>query len=330
MPLSQSNTTTIPCIEFTGQLTKVTVHEPDAQLQRQVTRSKPTRTRSQVCGFSRRARSRMMTRMATIDFDKVHLSMVTLTYGKEFPKDSDVWKRDKHTMVKALRRRLPDIGIIWKLEPQKRGAPHYHLFLFFPKSHYPKMRDAFLCKDWLALRWAEITGDTSADHIAAGVRVERIRTVNGMMKYASKYIAKNIEHEEHAAMWQNVGHYWGTHNRDAIPEAETTRIEFTNAIEQTAALKVLNDAAADALYFKLSEQYAKDYAESGVEEPDCYFLARVDADAELDRIERDEPWIFENVRQRFMDQDEFLRRWRTQIALLEFQAIKKQIEALAG
>jgi hypothetical protein len=48
-----------------------------------------------------------------------------------------------------LRREFSGCSAIWKLEPQKRGAPHFHLLVW---------GIAFLHYQRLARRWFEIVG----------------------------------------------------------------------------------------------------------------------------------------------------------------------------
>lgn len=56
-------------------------------------------------------------------------NFVTLTYPAKFPTVSRA-KRDLKVFQQRLIRRFPGSGGIWKLEPQERGAPHYHLLIW--------------------------------------------------------------------------------------------------------------------------------------------------------------------------------------------------------
>ena len=86
--------------------------------------------RGVVSRFSYGARRRMQTSLAGIQGQHYQTMLfLTLTYhddwqGREPRKDLDAY-------IKRLRRRHPDLAYVWRLEPQKRLAPHFHLLLFF-------------------------------------------------------------------------------------------------------------------------------------------------------------------------------------------------------
>jgi hypothetical protein len=95
---------------------------------------------------------------------------------------------------------------VWKLEPQRRGAPHFHLLLFGLEEG--------LSKDWLSRSWYEVVGSGDERHLRAGTRVEGIRSWRGVMSYAAKYLGKL---ESLPKDWLGgVGRWWGVHNRGAM------------------------------------------------------------------------------------------------------------------
>jgi len=161
--------------------------------------------RGLIGGFSIKARGRLMNLCARIRRDAPAL-FVTLTYPHTWPADPKVWKRDLDAFGKWLRRQFPGCSAIWKLEPQQRGAPHYHLLVWgIPYLHHTL----------LARRWFEIVGSDDTAHQAAGTRVEAVRSRNGVMRYASKlYMGKDF------AMppgWEKVGRFWGAIGRADLP-----------------------------------------------------------------------------------------------------------------
>jgi hypothetical protein len=130
---------------------------------------------------------------------------LTLTYPGSFSPDPGVWKRDLDVFIKRLRRAYPDAALIWKLEPQKRGAPHFHLLLF-GVEHIPYT--------WLRRAWFEVVGSGDEKHLLAGTRVERVKSWRGVMSYAAKYLGK----VEAAADWPDyVGRWWGVSGRKLLP-----------------------------------------------------------------------------------------------------------------
>ena len=136
-------------------------------------------TRGTIQGFSRASRRRLLARLQEVDQRRLlhRPLMVTLTYPKDWPASPEVWKADLRAFGKRLRRRYPDAAIIWRLEAQERGAPHYHLLVFGVR---------FLPHEWVGQAWAEITGGNAG----ACARVERVRSWRGVVSYASKYLAK--------------------------------------------------------------------------------------------------------------------------------------------
>ena len=81
---------------------------------------------------------------------------------------------------------------IWKLEPQQRGAPHFHLLVWgicFSASSAPCPNCSPIYRPPLfptaVPRWFEIVGNNDPRHLAAGTRVEAVRSRNGVMRYAS-------------------------------------------------------------------------------------------------------------------------------------------------
>jgi hypothetical protein len=132
--------------------------------------------RGRVGDFSVKARGRLMDLCARIRRDAMAL-FVTLTYPRSWAGDPKIWKRDLDAFGKWMRRGFPGCSFIWKLEPQQRGAPHYHLLVWgIPFLHH----------ELLARRWFEVVGSNDPAHLAAGARVEAVRSRRGVMRYAKQ------------------------------------------------------------------------------------------------------------------------------------------------
>ena len=91
-----------------------------------------TAKRSVVSKFSFKSRRRLLIAYAKINKTKLKKpKMLTLTYPSTYSDNFQVWKKNLDEFVAFnLCRLLPNIFVMWKLEPQKRGAPHYHLLIF--------------------------------------------------------------------------------------------------------------------------------------------------------------------------------------------------------
>lgn len=133
------------------------------------------------------------------------LLFVTLTYPANWPGSWSTWKRHLDTWLKRTRRRLPAAAGAWKLEPQTRGAPHFHLLV---------VGASFMAKDWLSRSWYEVVGSGDPKHLAAGTNVQLAHSHRGVVAYAAKYTAK---HQELPDSWQGgVGRWWGIFNRAGL------------------------------------------------------------------------------------------------------------------
>ena len=163
--------------------------------------------RGKVRSFSRRSRTRLMQTMCALPVKHVGRGVlfVTLTYPADYPGEWATWKRQLDTFTKRLRRRLPNSGGVWKLEPQKRGAPHYHMLI---------VGVPFLAKAWLVGAWQAVITTDDQWHKTYGVWVELARSHRGVIAYAAKYTAK---HQALPESWQDgVGRWWGVFGRKQL------------------------------------------------------------------------------------------------------------------
>lgn len=163
--------------------------------------------RSVVTDFSRASRRRLLHTLGRVRRD--HLPVfVTLTYPGSWPASPVEWKRHLDIFAKRLRRAWPGSAFVWKLEPQRRGAPHFHLLLW--GADYSQLRG------WLPGVWYEVVASGDARHLRAGTRVEFIRSWRGVCSYASKYMGKPVMVSDDSS-WVHPGRWWGVVNRDSVP-----------------------------------------------------------------------------------------------------------------
>jgi len=70
-----------------------------------------------------------------------------------------------------MKRAHPEAAAIWKLEPQQRGAPHYHLLLFGIE---------FIPHQVIARWWYEVVGSgDKRHHLVAGISIEAVKSRAG-------------------------------------------------------------------------------------------------------------------------------------------------------
>jgi len=171
--------------------------------------------RGKVAEFSSRSRQRMKRMIAATDMSKLPL-FAHLTYPAEFSHDSKIYKAHLDNFSLRLLRHHPEASFIWKLEFQKRGAPHFHLFVW-------GVGDVEEFKLWLSKTWFEVVASGDVKHLAAGTRVERIASRSKAMAYCSGYASK----DDQTRPGDYVGRYWGACQRKNIPWAKLAHIELT-------------------------------------------------------------------------------------------------------
>lgn len=143
--------------------------------------------------------------------------MVTLTYPGFYSTNGRVVKEHLRRMLQEMYRYADRHGaskktysVFWFLEFQERGAPHFHLLT---TNEYPK--------DWVARTWYRIVNSEDERHLAAGTRIETIKSGRGgMISYVTKYAAKQqqkVVPEE----FSSVGRFWGVSGYRATLSAAT-------------------------------------------------------------------------------------------------------------
>jgi hypothetical protein len=122
-------------------------------------------------------------------------------------------------LFRRLRRTIPGMAVVWRLEYQKRGAPHAHCILY---------NAPYIDKIALQSDWGKIVGEE-----LPFTRIELVRAYKTLMAYVSKYVGKvsrqggfnsvtySDRHENvSAAELESAGRVWGVYNRAALPYDE--------------------------------------------------------------------------------------------------------------
>jgi hypothetical protein len=169
--------------------------------------------RGEITEFSKASRRRLLRLLNSINRDEADLPyFVTLTYHHAWPED----RRGRNAHLEAFRKRLERVygqfSAVWRLEFQKRGAPHYHLLMWLPVP--PAKHRLAVLRQRIAAAWTEIAGYGSTDHARAGTKVEIPRSWRGVNSYAAKYMGKLEQLQGGTA---SVGRFWGTWRREMLP-----------------------------------------------------------------------------------------------------------------
>ena len=179
--------------------------------------------RGKITKFSMKSRRRLLYKVAEIDKSELPI-FLTLTYPDKFSSDPQEWKQNLNNFCKRLKRVFPKLGLIWKLEPQKRGAPHFHILVW--GANYAGLYDQ------VPRIWYEIAGSGDRKHylwhcglLGNGNKhcVSEVRSWRGVMAYAAKYLGKECTAEG----WDYPGRFWGVKSWECIPWAEIVRKSIT-------------------------------------------------------------------------------------------------------
>lgn len=165
-----------------------------------------TAVRGLVQQFSAKSRRRALQTFAQIDRRSVESAplFLTLTYPAAYPSNPVEAKAHLSAFWKRLRRKCPWVSAIWRIEPQSRGAPHFHLLV---------LGISFLHHRWVAANWTQVVGSGDPSHLAAGSQVK----VSLSWRTAGLYVAKYLAKHDEAAPVVPLGRHWGILGRSDFP-----------------------------------------------------------------------------------------------------------------
>lgn len=166
--------------------------------------------RKSITTFSSRSRNHLLKDLFSLS--QPPSIFIGLTYPQYFPADSQEWKRHLDNFRHAFMEKFPASWFYWKLEPQKRGAPHYHLL-----GSLGKEVNIHLLRKYIANLWFSVCGTGDLKHLAAGTRADLLRpSSKGIQAYTSKYIGK-VDKKLYAG-WVHPGRFWGIIGRGNLPK----------------------------------------------------------------------------------------------------------------
>ena len=178
--------------------------------------------RGRIAGFSASSRRNFVHQLESVDWSSA-LGRNRRDWFATLTVHEDQGVTHAKLALRRLRKRLlraaPSTLAAWKLEPQKRGAPHFHLILAVDLQEMsdlvggcaPRSEDEvdscpvdlvrWRFEDWLLEVWREVTRQPSITRVS----VEEPRSSGGLRRYMTKYMAKG-----HAVPPDWVGaRYWG-------------------------------------------------------------------------------------------------------------------------
>lgn len=169
-----------------------------------------------------------MRRLAEVDWASGASHFVSLTYHEDWGEWRE-WKGDLKAYLQRLFRRYGDRvqSVLWKLEPQKRGAPHFHLVVFWRPGREPLEAS---WRRWAMGAWNQIVAVGDRAHLRHGCKVQRVRNTTGpevgrLMRYLVKYLGKTGEWvDPETGEVRETGRCWGEWGD--LPTAVLGRVLF--------------------------------------------------------------------------------------------------------
>jgi hypothetical protein len=225
--------------------------------------------------WSRKSRAAMCRTFAQLDYSPLVESgrvpaMVTLTYPGDWECVAPDGASVKRHMVLWRKRFQREWGeparYIWKLEFQRRGAPHIHLWMAPPQV---AGRSGCRFWTWLSEEWADIVAHPDPEqrsrHLLAGTAVD---ILNGLRACDPKRLAiyftkhsspnqlgdKEYQHIVPQA-WREPGNgpgrFWGVHGL----ECATAVVEVARAAYLTARRIIRRWSRSQAAYGDIKQQF---------------------------------------------------------------------------
>lgn len=180
------------------------------------------------------------------------LSLLTLTYGQNFPTTGKKLKSDFRAFMMAMRRSYGSFSYAWFLEFQGRGAPHFHILLTLEN---PTETDrAIVASAWSRIvevnnfpysglkLWEGKLIRWSSGHTRDAVRKfhnrhevwENVRSEDGAIRYVIQYATK--PHQKTVPEWfWDVGRFWGN-SRDVKNDHYITMSGTEDDVREMCAL----------------------------------------------------------------------------------------------
>lgn len=179
------------------------------------------------------ARLALLVRGSSVEFT----SLMTLTYGANFPVAGKVAKKHLNHLLIGLKRSFGLFEYVWVLEFQERGAVHFHIATTLPAPD-DVQREIFARK-WQLIStpysWAysQVEYPYGVENFKQGLMTdqavfemhkhklswERIRNDDRLSHYIAKYSMK-IRQKVVPSWYGDVGRFWGASKGVALPDGE--------------------------------------------------------------------------------------------------------------
>lgn len=183
--------------------------------------------RADIKCWSAGSRRRLLYRMASLDFRRLsrtwggRFAFVTLTW-RDDPGPVEVARQRNH-FLQRLGDRLGARRWVWKLEFQRRGAPHLHLLVWVPSESDEALADL---RRWTWDAWDDVTGGHllwagRTFPVPVGRGLNRVGVDWCRAKDVARYIAFDLTKSKKGYQfkvpesWVQTGRWWGSSGLDA-------------------------------------------------------------------------------------------------------------------
>ncbi len=273
--------------------------------------------RGEVVGFSRKSRTRMLAKMSTVRRD-APFCFVTLTYpGKPENWDaSQDWpdlpgprqaKHELSTLIQWVHDQYPSVGVIWKLEPQERGVPHFHLVMYGLDRLGDAVSQMLACS-LIRQRWHAMVGRGQLSHFVRGVNFGNSKAACGSdfpfietspdlsRWYMSKYMTKTgeplpLNPDSGLFLGLAPGRFWGVMYPGSVPFDSPVQI-LINDPQATSCFLRIQRGLAKAAYRTRYAQRCRFAAAHGKSSPKWRYHRHIRMRC---RVYRDPLTIFEQI-----------------------------------
>ena len=175
--------------------------------------------RGKINSYSAAARRRFLRKFGKVKRDEELPCFATLTYHDKYPSPRES-KDHLDIFQKRFHRKFPKAGVFWKLEPQERGAPHFHFSIWGV--------DLSDLRAFIPACWSSIVDPDDGllylwhlGKLGNGNRhcVQQAYSFRGVLSYMGKYLGKAFK----IADWEDTGRFWGVWYPENIPFGESKK-----------------------------------------------------------------------------------------------------------
>lgn len=170
--------------------------------------------REKITEFSKKSASRLRDYLLDLDTSKGDILAITLTLPE--CESNEYW----YDIIQKFRHRLSyyKIGMIWRIELQKRKIPHLHCISVI----HDKLQISYIWKSWLEIQNAKIRANEFFCIYGCALQFCSL----GWFRYVA---AHAIKHKKSQLGWQ--GRQWGIFNKQFLTFEKSEEYELTQKQE---------------------------------------------------------------------------------------------------